>query len=166
MKFRLISNTNPLRLPQVEVVGIVLHWTAGHYGQTYGDYHFCVDEKGGVWQNDLDSIGTTLSHTWRRNSGRIAIAAMAMVGASPGNYGREPYTKRQFEAMCALAANLAARYGIPPEEIKTHAEWAAIDGYGPGSGDPETRWDWWTEGPVIHRKIAWYLSRQGKAGGV
>ena len=25
---------------------IYLHWTAGHYGQVYDDYHLCIDQNG------------------------------------------------------------------------------------------------------------------------
>ena len=52
--------------------------------------------------------------------------------------------------------------------VMTHQEAAALDGYGPGSGDPETRWDLWylpdrplTEqlvqgGRVLRGKAIWY----------
>lgn len=163
-QFRQITTKSPLRLPKADVIGIVLHWTAGHYRQMFGDYHFLIGPEGEIYQNELASPGFPAQHTYRRNTGRIGISAMAMAGATPENYGPYRYTKIQLEAMCALAARLAHKYGIPPEEIRTHAEWAAADGYGPGSGDPETRWDWMREGPVIHRKVAWYLERLRRSG--
>lgn len=45
--------------------------------------------------------------------------------------------------MAEVVAILASVLDIPidKEHIMTHAEAADIDGYGYGSGDPETRWD-------------------------
>ena len=50
----------------------------------------------------------------------------------------------------------------------THEEAAMLDGYGPYSGDPETRWDLWylpdsdgtmkSGGDVIRGKALWYLA--------
>ena len=45
--------------------------------------------------------------------------------------------------MAKVVAVLCAALGleITEQSVMTHAEAAALDGYGPGSGDPETRWD-------------------------
>ncbi len=159
MGFNKITVSNPIKLPPADVRGIFLHWTAGRHGQQFPDYHFLVDADGSVYQNNDSPPGARLEHTWHRNTGTIGIAAMAMLGATETNYGPQAFTREQLEAMCALAANLARKYGIALLNIMTHAEAAAQDGYGPGSGDPQTRWDWWKEGDRIHKKIAWYFGR-------
>jgi N-acetyl-anhydromuramyl-L-alanine amidase AmpD len=82
-----------------------------------------------------------------------------MLNATPENYGAYPFTREQLEAICSLAAQIAKHYGIAPMNILTHSEAAAQDGYGPGSGDPQTRWDFWKEEDLIHRKIRWYFGR-------
>lgn len=160
MIFRKITAQSPLRLPAEDrVIGIVFHWSAGRYGVPYHDYHFCVDSDGTVYQNEEADPGDKLSHTWNRNTGRVAISAMAMYNATEDNYGKYPITDKQIEAMSALAAKIAKQYSIPLNEIRTHADWATIDGYGPGSGDPETRWDLWREGVKLKAKTQWYLKR-------
>jgi N-acetyl-anhydromuramyl-L-alanine amidase AmpD len=159
MGFRKITQSSPLKLPPAEVRGIILHWTAARYGQSFPDYHFLIDADGTVYQNENAPPGVWTEHTWHRNTGNIGIAAEAMLNATPDNYGSYSYTREQLEAICALAAKIAKKYGIAPINILTHAEAAAQDGYGPGSGDPETRWDWWHEGEKIHQKIAWYLKQ-------
>lgn len=165
MNFQLITKDHPLFLPDIKVIGIVDHWTAGKYHQFLPHYHFCIDEDGSVHQNmdlfeknriiwvDSDGIG----HTWKRNTGRIGIAVCAMYKASENKYGKYPYTEKQLESMCALNAKLADKYNVDIGEIKTHSEWAEVDGYGPGSGDPETRWDFWKEEEIIKNKTMWYI---------
>jgi hypothetical protein len=68
------------------------------------------------------------------------------------------------KAMATLAQGLGVL--ITPECFMTHAEAATLDGYGPGSGDPETRWDLWrlrdfdgivkSGGDVLRGKANWY----------
>lgn len=60
---------------------------------------------------------------------------------------------------------------ISEETVLTHQEAATLDAYGPGSGDPETRWDLWylpdapitdrlvQGGRVLRGKAIWYRSR-------
>jgi N-acetyl-anhydromuramyl-L-alanine amidase AmpD len=159
MTFRKITSSNPLRLPSEDKVkGISLHWTAGHYHQFFADYHFCIDKGGEVWQNEEADPGDTLSHTWHRNTGIVGIGAACMYNATDNNYGNEPITKQQIESMAALSAKIMKKYNIPMEMVKTHSEWAELDGYGPGSGDPQTRWDLWHEGPVVKAKILFYFN--------
>ncbi len=154
MVFRKITIKSPLRLPLGNhVIGIVFHWTAARYGQTFPDYHFCVDYDGTVYQNEEADPDDILPHTWHRNTGRVGIAAMAMFDATTTNYGKYPVTAKQIEAMAALAAKIAKRYGIKPEEIRSHSDWAREDGY---YGE---RWDLDREGASLKRKVAWYLKR-------
>ena len=150
---------------------IYLHWTAGYYGQAYDDYHFCVDREGQVYRHCRD-LTERKEHTWLRNSGAVAIALCCGAEAAcwapqEGNcrtargalvtagyvapdcaricLGDAPPTVPQIEVMAKLVALLCDGLGLPicRDTVQTHCEAAFKDGYGPGSGDPETRWDLW-----------------------
>jgi N-acetyl-anhydromuramyl-L-alanine amidase AmpD len=156
MKFRKITPQSPLRLPiEDHPRGIVCHWTAGRYGQTFPDYHFCVDQDGTVYQNEDADPGDTLSHTWQRNTGNVGIAAMAMYGATTEDYGKYPITSQQIEGMAALCARLMKRYGMPISSVISHAEAADKDDYGPATTCE--RWDLWKEMKAVRKKALWYL---------
>lgn len=55
--------------------------------------------------------------------------------------GREPPTEAQVEALAMFCARAVEELGLSVSDIYTHAEMAAFDGYGIGSGDPDMRWD-------------------------
>lgn len=55
---------------------IYLHWTAGHYGQTFADYHLNIDSDGQIYKT-CAALTSRKSHTWRRNTGSIGIASAA-----------------------------------------------------------------------------------------
>lgn len=69
----------------------------------------------------------------------------------PASYGHEPPTRAQLQALVWLIPPLMRRWGLGFDRVRTHTDWASIDGYGPGSGDPQTRWDWWAEGPLLKK---------------
>ena len=101
---------------------IYLHWTAGHYEQTFEDYHVCIEGDGTMYlMADLDE---TLNHTWRRNTGSIGIALCCCVGATTDDLGDEPPTNEQIEAMAKAVAAIADGLGIPIdiEHVMTHGE--------------------------------------------
>ena len=146
---------------------IYLHWTAGRYGQLYDDYHFNIDADGSIYQT-CTQLTELKSHTWQRNTGAIGIALCCACGALPHNgrdtdFGKFPPTPRQIDAAGKLVAKLAQGLNIPIDRgnVLTHCEAALIDGYGPYSGDAETRWDLWylrdsPGGQVIRGKALWY----------
>ena len=153
---------------------IYLHWTAGSYGQLYDDYHFNIDADGSIYQT-CTQLTERKSHTWHRNTGAIGIALCCACGALPHNgrdteFGKFPPTPRQIDAAGKLVAALAQGLNIPIDRwnVLTHCETALIDGYGPYSGDAETRWDLWylrdspgdgamkPGGQVIRGKALWY----------
>ena len=54
---------------------LYLHWTAGHYGTKFDDYHINIDADGNLYAS-TDNLADILAHTWRRNSGAIGIASI------------------------------------------------------------------------------------------
>lgn len=128
---------------------IYLHWTAGHYGQAYDDYHINIDKEGEVYLT-CQKLTEFKYHTYRRNSSAIGIALCCGYDAQCGDakarsvyFGPEPPTHLQFLALAQAVAVLcdALQLEIGYATVTTHAEAAYQDGYGPGSGDPEVRWD-------------------------
>ena len=179
------------------ITTIYLHWTAGHYGQVFDDYHLCIDKDGTVYAT-CDDFRERKAHTWKRNSGTIGIALCgcsdaacelpaaicakaAWSAAGPGEY-RDPYeamidlgseapTAKQIDVAAKIVAILCKELDFPnsSDRVMTHCEIAFRDGYGPGSGDPETKWDLWflpddarngklyPGGCLIRGKAAYYL---------
>ncbi len=141
------------------------HWSGGLWHQTFPCYHGCApfDEKTGrarlVWTRSLMIPG---EHTWHRNTGNIGLSLMAM-----GRESRIPVVRpnprlhavqlQQIEVIAKTTAELCLLFDIALEDCHDHAHWATIDGYGPGSGNPETRVDVGTYEPVIRKKAAWYM---------
>lgn len=128
---------------------VYAHWTAGHYGQPFSDYHILIDYDGTVFVT-TDDFTEKKNHTWHRNGRAIGIGMMCAYGAianegKDADLGDEPPTMHQIEALAQVAAVLSVELGldITRDNFMTHCEAAQIDNYGPFSGDPETRWDLW-----------------------
>lgn len=74
------------------------------------------------------------------------------------NFGSKfPIRWEQLEVMCRYTAFIIKYCNIPISECKTHEEWATINGYGPGSGDSETKWDLWKLGTTLRSMTQFYL---------
>ena len=162
------------------ITDLYLHWTAGWYGQCYDSYHICIDKDGSIYIM-CDQFTERKSHTWRRNTNAVGITLCccgdATAGSDPDgediNLGTEPPTMEQIEVMAQVTAILADEFDLSlnnSNHVMTHCEAAFKDDYGPGSGDPETRWDLWKlpdycgdgsmkdGGQLIRDKAAWYLA--------
>lgn len=153
---------------------IYLHWTAGHYGQIYSDYHISIDYDGRIYLPDnCTDLNQYRQHTWMRNSNAVGIALCCCYGAIANSgydadLGDEPVTSAQIEALSAVVAILCKYANIPVENVLTHCEAALADGYGPYQSDPDLRWDlWWLPdinntmllgGDVIRGKARWYMN--------
>ena len=126
---------------------IYLHWTAGRYGQAFDDYHLNIDEHGEIYQT-CRTLNDIKMHTWKRNTRSIGIALCCAYGAilnckwNPLYNGYAP-TQLQVSQMAAVIAILCheLELEISFATVKTHAEVAFLDGYGPGQDDPDMRWD-------------------------
>ncbi len=151
-----LARPAPLRewradLPPGDLRTISLHWTGYDYERTFPAYHFCLTGARDVVVHHTHDLRDNMrdvragpdspyaAHTARRNSWSIGVAVAAMEGATPSDFGEYPITGEQVDALCAVAATLAAHYGIAPASVRTHAEAALDDGY---FGDGEAaRWD-------------------------
>jgi hypothetical protein len=161
---------------------LILHWTAGRYDQIFDDYHLCIDNAGLL---HMPSNLTDLkSHTYKRNTGSLGIALCCGLGASTlkklgaVDYGPMPPTVMQIECMAHVVAILTQQLSIELNEknVFTHCEAAMEDGYGPGSEDPDIRWDLWylpdfpsrdglfLGGEILRRKAAWYQAYENNRG--
>ena len=153
---------------------IYLHWTAGNYGQAYDDYHFNIDVDGQVYKT-CEALADYKPHTYLRNRDSIGIALCCGYGAvcfehGAISYGDAPPTPAQIDKMAQVVAVLTDALALPIEfsTVMTHAEAAFMDGYGPGSGDRDMRWDLWylpdlpitramrPGGVVLRGKALWY----------
>ena len=167
-------------------VFIYLHWGASGYTATFDDYDICITGNGDIHlMGDLDEIRAS---TWHRNTGSISISWSACLDATlpwrDGDYradlGTYPPTKEQIEKMAQVVAVIMMALGYTgeygegfKEHVLTHCEAAMEDGYGPGSGDPQTRWDLfqtteedspWSGGDVIRGKSVWYWNQYKENG--
>ena len=141
---------------------LYLHWTAGRYHQFFDDYHLNVDEDGQVYRT-CHSLDERKAHTYKRNTGSVGIALCCALDANwtatMPKFGTMPPTLKQLKSLAWIVAILCTALGIAitSDTVMTHGEAAYRDGYGPGSGDPETRWD-----------LFWVLDEQGafRQGGV
>ena len=156
------------------ITKVYLHWSAGKYDSTFNDYHINITGDGKIYMSTID-LYDLLPHTWQRNTGAVGVALCCCYGAVANegynaDFGDYPPTKEQVESMAKVVAVLSKALGleINPDNFMTHCEAATEDGYGPHSGDPETRWDLWylpdfdgemrEGGVVIRGKALFYLS--------
>lgn len=125
-----------------------LHWTAGHYGQFFEDYHVQIDADGTLYMIGDGALDRPCAATYLRNSGSVSIALLCAYGATTADLGDEPPTGAQIEAAAQAAAALADGLWltIDKERIMTHGEAAdnedgvyAHAPYGPRSTCE--RWD-------------------------
>ena len=126
---------------------LYLHWTAGRYGQYFDDYHLNIDSGGEIYQT-CNSLTELKAHTWKRNTGAVGISLCCAYGAVLNSNWQPIYpefapTELQINQMAAVVAILCNELELPISfsDVKTHAEIAFLDGYGPGQDDPDLRWD-------------------------
>lgn len=167
-----IREWNPV-FPPGDLRTIWLHWTAHDYDAVFPAYHYCLTGANAVivhHTHDLrrnmrdvraDPSVSYAAHTWHRNSWAIGLSIAAMEGATPSDFGAYPLTEPQLEAMCVVAARLAASYAIDVPAIRTHAEAAIDDGYF-GAGSDELRWDIARLRPAPDRLVPSEATRAGE----
>jgi hypothetical protein len=123
---------------------VVSHWSAGHYEQFFEDYDIQLTGAAEIFVPNriLEDVE---AHTWRRNSTSIGAAVLGVYRGNTSNLGPEPPTEEQIATLPKIIAVICKglNWPIDKEHAPTHEEMATTDGYGPGSGDPQTRWDLW-----------------------
>ena len=124
-----------------QITRITGHWSAGRYepnNTDLADYHVLVLYDGTFLIRD--DFTEVLAHTWHHNTGNIGISMAGCYGATQEDLGEYAPTYAQINAFAAAVKAICDGLDEFVNDIfKTHAEQATIDGYGPGSGDPETR---------------------------
>ena len=163
---------------------VYLHWSAGHYGQFYSDYHVQIYV---IADGELDDV---LAATWRRNTGSVSICMLGCYGATTNNLGQESPTPLQIDGMAQAIAALCNGLWltIDKQRVLTHGEAADNEDdiepheeYGPRTTCE--RWDleylgtlespkfhpWSTDGgrggDVLRGKANWYRQYWKDNGG-
>ena len=169
---------------------VYLHWSAGHYGQYWDDYHVQIDKDGEIYFIGGGEFDDILAATWKRNSGSVSISILGCVGADTNNLGQESPTPLQIDGMAKAIAALCNGLWltIDKQRVMTHGEAAdnedgiePHEAYGPRHGCE--RWDLeylgteesptynpWAEdgtrgGDVLRGKANWYRQYWQDNGG-
>ena len=169
---------------------VYLHWSAGHYGQFWSDYHVQIDKDGEIYVIADGELDDVLAATHLRNSGSVNICILGCLDANTNSLGTEPPTAAQIEGMAKAIAALSNGLWltIDKQRVLTHGEAAdnedgicPHDPYGPKNGCE--RWDLeylgtmespkyhpWAEdgmrgGDVLRGKANWYRQYWKDNGG-
>ena len=169
---------------------VYLHWSAGHYGQSWSDYHVQIDKDGEIYVIADGELDDVLAATWRRNTGSVSICMLGCYGATTNNLGQESPTPLQIDGMAQAIAALCNGLWltIDKQRVLTHGEAAdnedgiePHDPYGPRTTCE--RWDleylgtlespkfhpWSTDGgrggDVLRGKANWYRQYWKDNGG-
>ena len=150
---------------------IYLHWSAGHYnhmGPEEEHYHIAINGEGKIFVS-TDDLTEKKPHTWQRNTGAVGVSMLGCFDAvAGGSLGSEPPTDAQIESMAQVIAVLAKGLDltIDYDHVKTHAEAANEDDYGPNQ--TWERWDLWylhngdelgSGGDILRGKANFYFER-------
>lgn len=162
-------------------VKLYLHWTAGHYGQFFEEYHINIDFDGKIYVSN-DDLADIKGHTYMRNTGSIGVTLCCCMGATIRNLGDEAPTKAQIESLARAVTVLADALDltIDIERVMTHGEAAdnedgiypayEYNGFDRGMYGPRhscERWDlailntgdaWCSGGSILRGKANWFRS--------
>ena len=122
---------------------VILHWTAGHYGQAFDDYHICINEDGSL--NLMRELDDPSPHgAFHCNTGVVQISMEGCYGSGSNGLGDEPPTEAQIEAMAQAIAVISEGLWITIDKnhVLTHGE-EANDEAGLGLHLP---YSWWNDG--------------------
>lgn len=123
-------------MPDAKMSRIICHWTAGAHKASEFDrshYHILIENDGklirGIPSIKLNEAPTKkgyAAHTLGANSGSIGVSLCCMGGANEAPYdpGKYPMTRKQWDALTSVVANLCRRYSIPitGRTVLSHAE--------------------------------------------
>ncbi len=165
---------------------IVIHWTAGAYGNLERDhYHYVIDHRGAVHsgtkppESNIPKNGESLSpqptgtyvpHCGGGNSFAIGVSLVGMgLYAGRSKPGKYPLTAIQCEKAWEFIASLCEKYNIPitPETVFTHYEFGKKNPRTASAGKiditflphkPNLKPD--EIGDYIRQKIKWYYTNK------
>ena len=145
-------NHDELRVVAAEAKGSIkhlfLHWTGCPYGQVFDAYHINIDEHGEIYLT-CRTLHDRKEHTWHRNTGAVGITLCCAYKADLSSHGVPDYkglcppTALQIEQMAIVIAILCRELEleISYDTVRTHAEVADQDDYGPAKHPSDMRWD-------------------------
>ena len=145
-------NHDELRVVAAEAKGSIkhlfLHWTGCQYGQVFDAYHINIDEHGEIYLT-CRTLHDRKEHTWNRNTGAVGITLCCAYKADLSSHGVPDYkglcppTALQIEQMAIVVAILCRELEleISFDTVRTHAEVADQDDYGPAKHPIDMRWD-------------------------
>lgn len=145
-------NHEELRVVAAEAKGSIkhlfLHWTGCQYGQVFDAYHINIDEHGEIYLT-CRTLHDPKEHTWHRNTGAVGITLCCAYKADLSSHGVPDYkglcppTALQIEQMAIVVAILCRELEleISFDTVRTHAEVADQDDYGPAKHPIDMRWD-------------------------
>lgn len=124
-------------MPATQMDRVIVHWTAGTHrasGLDRSHYHILIEGDGklvrgipSIDRNDARGVKPGYAaHTLGCNTGSIGVSLCCMAGAveSPFKAGLAPMTRKQWDTLPAVLADLCRRYSIPvkPRTVLSHAE--------------------------------------------
>ena len=103
---------------------VYLHWSAGHYGQFWSDYHVQIDKDGEIYVIADGELDDVLAATWKRNTGSVSICMLGCYKATTNNLGQESPTPLQIDGMAQAIAALCNGLWltIDKQRVMTHGE--------------------------------------------
>jgi N-acetyl-anhydromuramyl-L-alanine amidase AmpD len=127
---------DPTWMPKAKMRRIICHWTAGAHKASDHDrayYHILIEDDGrlvrgthSIKNNERILNKNYAAHTRNANGGAIGLSLCCMGGASesPFKPGPFPLTRKQWETLAQVAAELCQFYNIPvtPRTVLGHGE--------------------------------------------
>ena len=103
---------------------VYLHWSAGHYGQFWDDYHVQIDKDGEIYVIGDGELDDVLAATWKRNSGSVSVSILGCLGATADDLGQESPTPLQIDGMAQAIAALCNGLWLTIDKTRvlTHGE--------------------------------------------
>ena len=128
-------------------------------------YHFCH-----LWDDARKQSTTVQTLSLWTPGAHLSMRNTGMIGLSMCGMWRNPVTGKfhaiqdaQVEQMAATSAELVHLLDLDPiKQVNDHVHFARIDGYGPGSGHPQTKVDIGAYEPIVRNKMMVYLNRIGR----
>lgn len=152
---------------------VYLHWSAGHYGQFWSDYHVQIDKDGEIYVIADGGLDDVLAATWKRNTGSVSICMLGCCGATTNNLGQESPTPLQIDGMAKAIAALCNGFWLTIDKthVLTHGEAAdneddiePHEAYGPRTTCE--RWDLEYLGTLESPKFHPWSTDEGRGGDV